>query len=189
MFRRKTTDDTAAVQQGRTHDLKNGQASTTRPQTMVPRCSYGVHQDEEKFIQQGRVWKAVDNMADGGRIWGRSHEADTPQNGSHICVNQNLQERPDVRDEDCVYIQDLLPVIQMLVKKEAGQVTLLRFEGGRASEIQPGRPYWSGMLQPWHFTGSQPKATTRIAKTEGGNTLISLCKGDPKTSVSSWQDQ
>lgn len=39
------------------------------------------------------------------------------------------------------------------------------------------------MLQPWHFTGSQPKATTRIAKTEGGNTLISLCKGDPKTTV------
>lgn len=36
----------------------------------------------------------------------------------------------------------------------------------------------TGMLQPWHFTGSQPKATTRIAKT-GGNTLISLCKGDP----------
>lgn len=34
------------------------------------------------------------------------------------------------------------------------------------------------MLQPWHFTGSQPKAITRIAKT-GGNTLISLCKGDP----------
>lgn len=35
------------------------------------------------------------------------------------------------------------------------------------------------MLQPWHFTGSQPKATTRLAKTAGGNTLISLSKGDP----------
>lgn len=35
------------------------------------------------------------------------------------------------------------------------------------------------MLQPWHFTGSLPKATTWSAKTAGGNTLISLCKGDP----------
>lgn len=35
------------------------------------------------------------------------------------------------------------------------------------------------MLQPWHFTDSQPKATTWLAKTAGGNTLISLCKGDP----------
>lgn len=37
----------------------------------------------------------------------------------------------------------------------------------------------TGMLQPWHFTVSQPKATTQLAKTAGGNTLISLCKGDP----------
>ncbi len=37
----------------------------------------------------------------------------------------------------------------------------------------------TGMLQPWRFTGSQPKATTRLAKTAGGNTLISLSKGDP----------
>lgn len=37
----------------------------------------------------------------------------------------------------------------------------------------------TGMLQPWHFTGSQPTATTQLAKTAGGNTLISLSKGEP----------
>lgn len=35
------------------------------------------------------------------------------------------------------------------------------------------------MLQPWHLTVSQPKATTQLAKTAGGNTLISLSKGEP----------